>query len=179
MDDPFALLGLPRRPLLDEVVLKSSFLSRAADCHPDKPGGDADRFAALNAARSTLADPAARLRLLAGGVEASSTPPDPDMGFRVGALLREVDAILARSVATRNPLERALVAGEVQPARGRVEALLAEIDGAWERALGRLRDIDAVWPEGEPVVLAALGAEFRFLARWRAQLRERALALSL
>jgi len=64
MDDPFSLLGLPRRYALDRAALESAYLSRSAAFHPDVVGDSSfapdDRSAELNQARQTLQDPERR-----------------------------------------------------------------------------------------------------------------------
>ena len=64
MTDHFAALGLPRRAWLDPEGIKSRHHALIAAGHPDKPSGDAALAASLNAARSTLENPASRLRHL-------------------------------------------------------------------------------------------------------------------
>lgn len=105
MDDPFALLGLPRRYDLDKHSLDRAYLARSAALHPDL-AGDADpdtldHAAALNRARETLQDPERRAialwKLLGGG----STSTD-DKALPPGFLMQvmewreELEAAYAR-----------------------------------------------------------------------------------
>lgn len=179
MDDPFALLGLPRRPWLEEGAVRAAFHQRAREWHPDAPGGDVEKFSALNAAQAALSDPATRLQMLSGHSPSPAMPADPGLGFRVGNAIREADSITGRLSSARNSLDRALLAPEASRSKKSLENLGLEIAEALERAVAAARTLDAAWPDVEPEQLARLGAEFRFLRRWRAQLRERALALSL
>ncbi|MGH8047277.1 MAG: hypothetical protein ACREKL_08520, partial [Chthoniobacterales bacterium] len=151
---------------------------RARACHPDAPGGDTARFSALNAAQALLSDPAARLRLLAGDIAVPAMPPDAEFGFRVGAALREADAAIAK-LAAGNALQRALLASETAAARKVLGEFKREWDLRFAQAGEKLRALDAAWPQVEPEQLASLGAEFRYLQRWHAQILERELALSV
>ncbi len=178
-DDPFALLDLPRRPWLEPTVLRAAFQARARECHPDAPCGDAVRFTALNAAQAALSDPAQRLSLLAWPSPPHSMPRNAALGFRVGSGVREAAALIARREGARSPLERALADSDAAASRKSLALLDREIADEWMRAETTLREWDALWPDVAASDLAALAAEFRFLARWRSQLRERMLALSL
>jgi curved DNA-binding protein CbpA len=179
MDDPFEILGLPRRPWLDERVVRAAFQRCARELHPDAPGGDADKFTSLNSAHALLADPASRLQWLSGREASTGLPADSEFGFRVGSILRDTDAALAKVAAARNPLERALCSAAIADARKSLAALNAELDHRLARADRQLRALDAGWPVVEPSALVALASEFRFLRRWRSQVREREVALSV
>jgi len=179
MDDPFALLGLPRKPWLDEAAIRAAFQKRARELHPDAPDGDAEKFAPLNAANAAISDPAARLQLLSGLDAPHALPADVEFGFRIGSMVRDADAAVAGLAAARNTLERAMASTEVARVRTALEALARELELRLEQSREELRVLDAVWPDVEPRALATLAAEFRFLQRWRAQIRERELALSV
>jgi curved DNA-binding protein CbpA len=179
MSDPFTLLGLQRRPFLDEAAIRAAFQQRARQCHPDADGGSADEFSALNAAQALLSDPASRLQLLAGGAAPAGMPADGEFGFRVGAVLREADGVIAKMGVSRNAIERAMLARESAAVRKSLESLAGDLSQRFIAAVEKLCALDAAWPEAEAAALAGLGAEFRFLQRWRDQLRERELALSI
>lgn len=173
--DAFSLLGLPRRPWLDPDEVRAAFQEKSRALHPDAPGGDAAAFAALNAAQQTLASPAARLRLLAGNAPIPAAPPDVDFAFRLGGQLRVIDAALAKVRSARLGLERALAVRELVSLRGEVEKLSAELRSRLAAAEERLRGVSL----DQPAALAALAAEFTYLDRWTAQLRERQLELQI
>jgi len=179
MNDPFELLGLPRRPWLDEGAIRTAFQEQARHWHPDAPGGDADRFAAINAAQAALSEPAVRLQLLVGDAPLPAMPPDPALGFRVGSGIRDADAAAARRAACRTALELALIASDLAAARLALQGLRREVEQSLVSARESLRTLDVQWPDVSPGRLAEAAAEFRFLRRWLVQLRERELALSL
>src|SRR5258708_8879081 len=53
--DPFAALGLPVRPDLDDEQVRAAWRAIATATHPDRPdGGNPARYAAASAAYATL-----------------------------------------------------------------------------------------------------------------------------
>jgi hypothetical protein len=53
--DPFAVLGLPARPDLDDEQVRAAWRAIAVATHPDRPdGGDPARYAAVSAAYAVL-----------------------------------------------------------------------------------------------------------------------------
>lgn len=176
MGDSFDLLGLPRRPWLDPDEVRRAYQARAREMHPDRDGGNAERFAELNAARAVLAGHASRIReLLGDGVAIPSMPVDAELGFRVAAVLRKAETACAEPPA--HPLRRALAMAARREAGDEIAALDAEIGRAVADAEERLRATDVVTTP--PEVLAGLAGEFVFLERWAAQIRTRRLELEL
>ena len=56
--DPFAALGLPARPDLDDETVRAAWRQIAAATHPDRPdGGDLARYTAASAAYAQLRTP--------------------------------------------------------------------------------------------------------------------------
>jgi hypothetical protein len=56
--NPFAVLGLPERPDLDDDTIDGAWLAIAAATHPDRPdGGDLARYTQATAAHAELASP--------------------------------------------------------------------------------------------------------------------------
>ncbi len=179
MPDAFDLLELPRRPWLDPHDVRRAFQERARSLHPDSATGDAEQFAALNAAQQTLADPAARLRLLAGDAPVPATPPDAELGFRIGTALQNADTALTKHARATHPLARALVVTEIARARSAIDALLMAVV-AHQRDLEKsLKALDERWPDVTPGEIATLAGAATFLARWRRQLEESRLALDI
>src|SRR6187402_2801403 len=107
MTDYFALLGEPRRPLLDPERIKDTFHRLSRERHPDQAGGAIDAFAELNLAQETLRDPKLRLRhLLAlehpeiGTAGPTSVPPSLADDFApTHELLQRLNAFLPRKEA--------------------------------------------------------------------------------
>ena len=56
--DPFAALGLPARPDLDDETVRAAWREIAAATHPDRPdGGDTARYSAASAAYAQIRTP--------------------------------------------------------------------------------------------------------------------------
>lgn len=121
LDDPFALLGLPRGFVLDREQLQRAYLRRSAGLHPDRVADPllqaeaARESARLNAARATLADDEQRanaLLTLLGGPSKESDKALPD-GF------------LVQMMEARQDMEAALSSGDAAE-RARIERWAAE-----------------------------------------------------
>ena len=193
-DNPFAVFGLDPAPALDGEALKEQFARLTAEQHPDKfqqapeaERAQADaRYAAINRAYQTLADPRARLLALyelAKGEkprDVQRIPPGTmDLFVEVGQACRSLDEFLERKRAATGRLEKAGLAGEELALQDTLMTLggkLATLGNALEEDLTKL---DARWRAGEHD-LAALETAYRkysYLARWRQQLEEREIAL--
>jgi hypothetical protein len=82
--NPFAALGLPEWPDLDDETVQAAWQQIAAETHPDRPdGGDLARYTQANAAYSQLSCPWGRTEAYADLVEAAQCEgrwdvyPDP------------------------------------------------------------------------------------------------------
>ncbi len=187
--DPFSLLGFPARPALDTDTVRERFRQLSDTLHPDRAGGDATRFAALNAACSALTDPVARLRalaLLSGAGTANAKRPVPpgfaDLFLQAGDLSRRLDDFTRRKTAASSALGRALLADEemeiTESAREFLDQLAAkrsELDAALSHA-------DARWETDRTELapqLPELADAFAYLARWVGEIQERLLCLTL
>jgi hypothetical protein len=79
--DPFAALGLPARPDLDDETVRAAWRAIAAATHPDRPdGGDIPRYTAATAAYAQLRTPWGRSEAYAdltepGGIDATTPMP--------------------------------------------------------------------------------------------------------
>lgn len=183
MPDHFAALDQPRRPWIDPDALKDFFHRASAEWHPDVAGsGDAQRFAAVNAAYSALRDPVGRLRHLLE-LEApeqlartQAIPPDlAELFMRVAEIRQAIDGFFKKEGAATNALQRALLLQERMAFWHRGIALRDELDAAHEASLSMLRALDADWEPraaDAPERLAALQQRFSYLSKWRAQLGE-------
>lgn len=175
--DPFALLGLPRRPLLPEDRIGSAYRSLAGEAHPDR-GGDAARFAELGRAEAILSDPASRLRELSGIRSGKQPPPRATEFFpRIAQLLQRADQLAERHSEASSPLAKALLMAPAKSLSQELDSMLRELAG-WRDDLEReLERADAVWPSHEPAGIAQLADSYAFLGRWESQLREKRLTL--
>jgi curved DNA-binding protein CbpA len=182
MPDPFAALALPRRPWLEPAAIKEAFHRASAARHPDAPGGDAAAFAALNEAWRTLSDPASRLRhLLAlefpAHVADPAALPSTLMDFfpRIAALRQSHHHFLHRQKSAAGALGQALLAADRLALERELRRALTELEAENERALEKMRALDADWEQRTAATaecVAALQRRLTFLAKWITQLRE-------
>lgn len=184
MPDYFALLEQPRQPWPDDAALRDAFHRLAATQHPDARTGDADGFANLNAAFTTLSDPVKRLRHWLelehpdALHRATVIPPDLAELFPViGAARQALLDFAARRRNATTALSLALLAGDEARVRANADTARAALDAARERAVESLRTLDAA--RSAPEALAALHGRFAFLEKWDAQLREAALQVEI
>ena len=112
--NPFAVLGLPERPDLDDQTVRAAWRQIAAATHPDRPdGGDLARYTQASAAYDELRDPWGRSEAYADLVEQAHRDgrwdayPGRFPGFEVGhpkAELPEIWVIPAPAPRTYRPL---------------------------------------------------------------------------
>lgn len=78
--NPFAALGLPQQPDLDDETVRTAWRQIAADTHPDRPdGGDLARYTQASAAYAELRTPWGRSEAYADLVDqARRQGRDPD-----------------------------------------------------------------------------------------------------
>lgn len=187
--DAFAALRLPRRPWLDESEVRAAFQRLAAECHPDRAGGDSHAFAAVAAAHEILRDPVRRLRhfLSLAGWSEEATPrayPDELMSLfaRVAERKQALDRFLAKQSSAASPLARALLADECASIEDKSNEVLAEVETLRQAAFEEIRNVEpsnaAIGP-GEIERLTPIASRLGFFDKWSAQLREGLLALRL
>jgi hypothetical protein len=155
--DAFACLGLPRRPLLEEAVLRQAFQEKMKESHPDRVadgaalGEQVRRTEELNRSYALLRDPRRRIRHLleleglpTGQVAPLSGPLMQEV-MEVSALVQKGRECLARRQAAETMLERAAAeyemaglsqrlmdwSGKLATRAGDLDAELAEIDRHW------------------------------------------------
>jgi hypothetical protein len=206
MIDCFALLEEPRRPWLDAEALKEKFLSRSAPAHPDhvhsaspaEREAASDRFLALNAAHTCLRVPKDRLAHLLElelgrrPAEVQAVPEDATALFlQVGQICRETDQFIAGRAKVTSPLLKVQSFERGLALAGRVTELQRTLERRQAAHEADLKSLNAAWigapPVGSPARLARLPLErveelyraFSYLARWRAQLQERFVQLSM
>jgi hypothetical protein len=177
-DDAFVLLGLPPLPWLEPAEITAAFHQRARVQHPDAPSGGESEFAKLNAARKTLSDPAARLRLLVernGGLPAAGARPSPawtsahgEDAFTLGPLLKRAASLAEGGVPTTQ-LQRAVRSAEVSGVLEKLRAAAATHELARHRLEVATRQCnDGAVPANE--VLLDLAEQWTYAMRWRQQL---------
>jgi curved DNA-binding protein CbpA len=183
MPDHFAIFHQPRRPWLDDALLKDAFHQTAGQIHPDIAGGSAEKSAALNAAYAVLREPASRLKHLLE-LEQPGVPFPPSVipaeftaRFAQIANLRQRSAALRKKEgnAATSSVSAALVSIEKSALRDDLETELAAVEALGRAANDELQRLDEAWENRPPGIigrLAALQQQFAFLAKWQAQLRE-------
>lgn len=183
-ESPFDLLGLPPRPAIDPDALKDAYRRLAAVQHPDSPGSEAGRMAALNAARRILEDVPARLRLLASACPSAAEPPprsEPDWSF-AQELQRACTASaewIAQFSATPSALQKALLLAKLPPLRAEHTRLAVALDARAGDLEARLTDLDARWPAVFREELETLAGEWTFWKRQHDHLAEARLSLDV
>jgi len=127
MDDPFAILGLPRRFTLPRPELDQRHRDLSRALHPDRfveaPAGERrmalDRAVTVNEAYRTLRDPLTRalcLLRLAGAEVSDKARPAASLLMEVMELRESLDAVKAqphRVAALRAQVAEAIAAEEV------------------------------------------------------------------
>lgn len=187
MSDPFLLLGIARRPLLDPEEIGSAYRRLAGQLHPDQASGDTLKFRELSEAAATLKDHARRLRELAGGSASSSGGSLPseaaDLFPKVAGVLQQADSLLVKQDAITNALAKALLLTPLKKAVEDLESILSLLDSWRMTLIQELHRLDQEWPAERtpsPSMVTDLGTladSFTYAGRWELQLRNRKLAL--
>lgn len=202
MTDYFALLGEPRRPWLDPEALKSKFLFRAAEAHPDKLNCANEseklaanrRYAELNAAYTCLAEPKLRLLHLLE-LELGARPSDvheisPDLAdlfAEVAATCRNADSFLAGKSKTTSPLLQAQLFERGQEWIDQLQELQKKLARLVGKLVEDLKSADTAWTSksdsnGRAILLSHLEGLYRlfgYFNRWNNQIQERIVQLTL
>jgi len=196
--DFFALLHEPRRPRLDPNRLRQTFLSLAAEAHPDRThNAPADeqaaanrRYAELNAAYQCLAEPKSRLLHLLElerGVKPAdiqSIPPAlADLFAGIVGVCRQADAFLLERDKVTSPLLKIQWFERAQEGIERLNAWQQKLGGLRDELHARLEQLDGQWldPDRPPALLSRLEELYRlfgYFNRWQNQLQERITRLT-
>ena len=196
--DYFALLNEPRRPWLDPELLKTKFLARSSEAHPDRhhSAGEAEKSAAtrgfteLNAAYNCLREPKDRLlhllQLEGGGKPAAlQNVPSKTMDFyvEIARICREADAFLAERNKTTSPLLRVQMFERGTEWTEKLQTLQKKLNDRREELTQELKSMNRAWEppdQSRPLDrLEELQRHFSFIARWAEQIQERIVQLSL
>ena len=206
MTDYFAVLDEPRRPWLDGESLKSRFLAKSGDVHPDRlhqaPREEQDaatqRYAELNAAYNCLREPKDRLRhllLLEHGAKPIGIDSVPgelmELFMEAGILCREVDAFLAERSRISSPLVKVQMFERGMDWTDKLNEFQRRLNLRRTTLEENLKRMNPLWDTAPPVSDAARAESlpldvleegyrtFSYLARWTGQLQERAVKLAL
>ena len=169
MTDLFAVLGLPRSPWLDDEEIKQRH-------HALMASGSASLATLLNEARSTLQNPALRIRHFLALEFPDFTPasrPHQDWDFflKVGQATRQATELAARKSSLSHPLARAALQKEILNQRATLLTLKEEIEKRLAAADDRLQAF-----KKNPEDLQSLAEEFAFLQKNQTAVREALLA---
>ena len=207
MIDCFELLGVPRRPWLDEEALKSRFLELSGPVHPDRihgaPAAEREaatsKYADLNAAYNRLREPRDRLLHLLE-LESGASPGDiqrippgtMDLFVEIGQTCRDCDAFLASRSGSppTSPMLKLKAMREGLDWGGRVDALRDQVLALRAQLTAELQAMNPVWEQapggGDAARRGALPLErleqiyrsMSYVARWMSQLDERRVQLA-
>lgn len=180
MTNPFAILGLPESLLLDPAAIENSWREQTRDASP-APGEEA--ASEQNRARALLSDPVTRLAAWLE-VRAPEIPPDRaiapglmDLFTKIGPVLNQTDALLARHRQATTALARAMLTKEAIASQLAVQDLLQQIQSAKATYLDRFAGFEEAGRVGDFTPAAAALGPLKFLKKWEEQCRERLLAL--
>ena len=172
--NPFEVLGIEPRLLLEREELNQAFREAGKSAHPDA-GGSEEGFAALQGAVDTLQSPARRLKawLELKGVEVDSRGSIGnelmDEFGRVGEVTQKAEALIRKREAAQSALAKAMLENETQLCREAVEATIERIEGL---ITGICLGFEAL-EQSETVDSAAVEwhRDLTFLEKWQASLR--------
>lgn len=172
--DAFALLELPRLPALDEEQVKAAYFekSRAADAD----------HGALNEAYELLLAPEKRLKHLldlaapADAKQWRTVAMSEDLMqhfMALGKVCPEAEALIEKRAKAQSALAKALLEKPAFALRETLEAIGSALDEKRETLAAGLAQTPADdWP-----ALVQAQAQFSYLAKWLAQVRELLLKL--
>lgn len=205
MTDYFALFAEPRRPWLDLDSLKTKFLTRSAEVHPDRVHQATPeirqtaeaRYTELNAAYQCLRDTKERLRHLLEleqGIKPNGIQNIPaqmsDHFMEVGQLCRSVDQFLVGKSKVTSPLLMVQCMEQGLDWTERVQTLQQKLRQLQDSLENELPALNAAWESAETLSpaerLAALPLKrleeiyrsLSYLTRWSGQLSERMVLLA-
>lgn len=205
MTDCFEALGEARRPWLDLDRLKSTFLDRSSEVHPDRFHGlpeaelaaAGNRYSDFNSAYQTLREPRSRLLHLLE-LETGSRPRDVqrippgtmDLFTDVGQTCRDLDGFLARRGAVTSPMLKVKLFQEGLDWVERVQAIQAKVRARASELEAELHAMNSRWEQAPPVgsatraealPLTRIEEIYRvlsYVARWTEQIQERLVQLA-
>ena len=190
MTDQFALLDEPRAVWLDTEALKTKFHERSAAFHPDRfhkapeeEKAEANqRYAELNAAYNCLSQTKSRLQhfleLESGKPpEAIQQPPADlmDLFFECSSLTNGIDKFLREKEAADSPLIKVKLFEQSMDWTEKVEQFNA-------RLTEKITELESELQDSTTPSLQRIEEIYRRLSyyeRWRSQLQERFVKLSL
>jgi hypothetical protein len=197
MTDYFAFFGFPRRPLIDEALLKERFTRLSQSIHPDKaqeavnPARDAAQktghdFAVATSGFKILSQPESRLAHLLelefGGRKSGYSGKELSDWFqRIAAILPAIDQALNSIRQETSPFLRAVKISTAQPQIAQLDSICDGLATVETSLLDQIAELDALWPEHRAETkkaLAQVAADLTFVHKWLSQVNERRLRFS-
>jgi curved DNA-binding protein CbpA len=183
MIDYFALLGIERRPALDEESLKRAYFRQTESLRLNR--AEADALSSLNLAFQILSNPASRIQHLLklefgdsrGGQIGS------DLGQLFGSVveaLRKTDQEFGSLTTESSALLRALAFQRMDKVRERLTQIDDDLSQRERTLLSELDQLDVLWT-GSPTrcreMLAEIALRLTFVQKWLSEVRERKIRL--
>ncbi len=205
MTDYFALFQVPRRPWLDPESLKTKFLARSSQVHPDRlhNASVAEQVAAnqcyaeLNAAYNVLREPKDRLLHLLeweSGAPLKDVQRIPagtmDLFMEVGQACRDADLFILERAQVSSPLLKVRMFEKAMEWVDRLDLLQKRVAAKRDALIAEVQQLDKVWDQAPPcgsaerkavLPLGRLEELYRalsYIVRWTGQIQERSVQLS-
>jgi curved DNA-binding protein CbpA len=183
MRDYFALLEQPRQPWLDPEQLKQAFHRETLRAHPDaQPREAGSDFGELNEAYQVLRDAKRRLHHLLAlqgeppSAQSAAVPREKEYILPlVAPATAEADSAIAKGSSAGAARARSLAQAEAITAQQHISVVIETVLQLEGSAVARLEQASA----NDLAELHTLYLLFSYLSRWRTQLEERQLQLSL
>jgi curved DNA-binding protein CbpA len=183
MIDNFALLGIERRPAVDENSLKQAYFRKSQVLHPDRDSEN--DFSTVNAAFKMLLNPASRIQHLLKLEFGDVAPGGIGVEFgelfgKIALLLRQADEQTVSVAAQHSPVLRAMAFQRLGPMLDDLAAIETELTKMREKLLVEIDALDKEWvvdPAGCRDSLVRIALNLSFIQKWSSEIRERTLKL--
>jgi hypothetical protein len=183
MIDYFALLGIERRPAINEESLKNAYFRKTESLHSVQV--EADGLSSFNTAFRTIANPAKRIQHLLelefGDARGGQIGSELGELFEsVVVTLQSVDQELGSLSAESSALLRALAFQRMDGVRERLQQTENKLLALECNLLSDIGQLDRTWPESPARCresLAQIALRLTFVQKWLSEVRERKIRL--
>lgn len=175
VSNAFQTLGLAPALVISDEAIRDAYREAGKRLHPDA-GGEEGEFAGLREAFAVVSSPARRLRLwmelrgspaeVRGTVAASLM----DLFSEVGGITQQAEEIIRRRVEAKSALVRAMLEGETQLCRERVEQAISRVEAMIGLEYGRFPEFENA-TKIDVVAASECARNLAFLEKWRSGLR--------
>jgi len=163
---------------VDAELLKSAYLARVANAHPDQQRGAAGDFLQLKEAYDLLKDPVKRLRWLArDSASPTAAAPPAELFMEVAEATRALQLKGEVVVKATTTLGRASAIARASQAISKAREVLGKVSDSIHAALAEVARLDSLWPDVRHNELLAVAAKLAFARRWRHQLDDALFSL--